>query len=444
MENKFRIKKYLSAFQIIVLGFGALILLGTLLLMLPISARNHTVTPFADALFTSTSAVCVTGLVVKDTATYWSPFGQAIILSLIQIGGLGIVSVAALITIASGKKIGLMQRNTIQEATSSQSVGGVVKHTSFILKVTLIVELLGAILLAPVFCRDFGLKGIWMSLFHSVSAFCNAGFDLMGERGQFSSLTSYATDIQVNVVIMLLIILGGIGFFVWHDVVTNKFHFKRYSLQSKVVLICSLILIVFPAILFFLFEFDAFNLKDRILLSLFQSVTTRTAGFNTGDFSAFSDSGKVISVMLMLVGGSPGSTAGGMKTTTLAVLLATVISVFKRKEETVMFKRRIANEIIAQAAAIFLLYITIAFTGAMLISKIDGIPFLTTLFETGSAIGTVGLSFGITPTLSLASRALLIVMMYWGRVGGLTLIFATVVKTNTYNAKLPQERLTVG
>ena len=283
---KWKRRRNMTSFQIIIFSFFALIMLGTFLLMLPISSNKHTITPFADALFTATSATCVTGLIVKDTATYWSLFGQGVIITLIQIGGMGVITIGLAVMRASGMKIGLWYRSTMQESVSAPHVGGMVRYTSFIIKTTVIIELIGAALLFPVFCSDFGVaKGIWYSLFHSISAFCNAGFDLMGIRGQFSSLTSYGSHIYLNCVIMLLIIAGGIGFLVWGDFKTHKYHFKRYSLQTKIVLLTTLMLIVLPALYFFFCEYSHMNLSDRIISSFFQSVTTRTAGFNSQDLT---------------------------------------------------------------------------------------------------------------------------------------------------------------
>ena len=438
-------RKNMTSFQVIIVSFLCLILVGTLLLMLPISSRRRSVTSFPDALFTAVSATCVTGLVVKDTATYWSVFGQTVILTLIQIGGMGVITIGLAIMRASGKKIGLWQRSTMQESISAPQVGGIVKLTGFILKVSAIIELTGAVLLAPVFCRDFGIiKGLWYSLFHSVSAFCNAGFDLLGVRGQFSSLTSYGSNIYLNIIIMLLIITGGIGFLVWSDISSQKHHFKRYSLQSKVVLVTSLILIVLPALYFFLCEYNDLNFHDRMLSSVFQSVTTRTAGFNTTDLSAMGESGIAIMVILMLIGGSPGSTAGGMKTVTLAVLFLSAITVFSRRNDVQCFKRRISDEAVRSAGAILFMYLALFFTSGVIISRAENLPLLTCLFETGSAIGTVGLTLGITSKLSALSRVILMILMFFGRVGGLTLIYAALPSAENSKVKLPLEKITIG
>ena len=437
-------KRQLSSFQIIIFGFAGTILLGALLLMLPFASSTNEFTRFSDALFTSTSAVCVTGLVVHDTATYWSMFGQFIIMLLIQTGGLGVVTVAAAVTMISGRKIGLMQRSTMQTAISASKVGGIVRLTGFILKATVLIELAGAAVMAPVFCRDFGIaRGLWMSLFHSISAFCNAGFDLMGVKSQFSSLTHYSVLPVINIVIMLLIIIGGIGFMTWEDIKRNKVKIKKYSLQSKIALSSTLVLILLPAIYFYFCEFGNIPMRERLLNSLFQAVTPRTAGFNTVDLTSLHGIGQTIIIILMLIGGSPGSTAGGMKTTTIAVLLFTALSVFGRKDNVECFGRRISEDVVKNAAAILLMYIVLFLLGGLVISGIEGIPVKDCLFETASAVGTVGLTLGITQELGAISRIILIILMYFGRVGGLTLIFAaTSEKSRT--SMLPKEKITVG
>lgn len=438
-------RKQLSSSQIIILGFAALILTGSLLLMLPVSTRDGKGAVFTEALFTSTSAVCVTGLIVQDTATYWSPFGQAVILTLIQIGGMGVVTLAVAIAILSGKKIGLRQRSTMQEAIAAPKVGGIVRLTGFILRMTFLFEAAGAVLMAPVFCREFGpVKGIWYSVFHSISAFCNAGFDLMGCRTPYSSLTSFAGNPVINLTVMALIIIGGIGFMTWDDVWINRRHIKKYRMQTKVILLTTTLLILVPAVYLYFFEFTGIPLGRRILSSLFQSVTTRTAGFNTADLTLLSETGLGIMILLMLVGGSPGSTAGGMKTTTLAVMVSTAVSVFRRREHTHFFGRRITDDTVRESATILTMYVTLFVGGGFIMSRVEGLPLLTCFFETASAVGTVGLSLGITPTLGLASRIILILLMYFGRVGGLTIIFAALSGKQGFTARLPQEKLTVG
>ncbi len=438
-------KRKLTSFQIIILGFAGVIIAGALLLMLPISAKSRSATPFSEALFTSTSAVCVTGLVVQDTASYWSVFGQSVILVLIQIGGLGVVTVAASFALLSGRKISLMQRSTMQEAIAAPKVGGIVRLTSFVLKITFLTETAGALVMMPAFVRDFGAKGIWMAFFHSISAFCNAGFDIMGtESAKFVSITAYLADPLINISVMLLIVIGGIGFLTWEDICTNKHHFNRYRTQSKVILVTSALLILLPAIFFFFVDFADMPMKERVFASLFQAVTPRTAGFNTAELTAMSGAGQGIMIVLMLIGGSPGSTAGGMKTTTFAVLLATAFSAFRRKDDTQMFKRRVEHSVVRDAATILMMYTILFFGGAVVISTIEGLAFSTCLYETASAIGTVGLSLGITPQLGLLSRSVLIMLMFFGRVGGLTLIYAAMSGSGKKLSKLPQERITVG
>lgn len=445
MPKKSNIKKRLSSFQVILLGFAGVILLGALLLMLPISSAERVITPFNEALFTSTSAVCVTGLVVKDTGSYWSSFGQAVIITLIQIGGLGVVTIAASFSMLAGRRISLMQRSTMQDAISAPKVGGIVKLTKFIITGTFIIEAVGAISMMPVFCKNFGAKGIWMSVFHSVSAFCNAGFDILGTEGnQFCSLTPYTSNPVINITVMLLIVIGGIGFLTWDDICNNKFKIKKYSMQSKIILLTSLILILLPAIYFFIFDYSDYSIGNRLLASLFQSVTTRTAGFNTTDLTKLTRPSQAIMIFLMLVGGSPGSTAGGLKTTTMAVLILNAFACFKRKENVCAFGRRIDDSVIKNAATIVMMYITLFFIGGVSICTIEKLPLVASLFETASAIGTVGLTLGITPKLSLASQLILIVLMYLGRVGSLTLIYATLSGKKQINAKLPLEKITVG
>jgi len=438
----------ISSARLIMLGFMAVIIIGALLLMLPVSSQEPGGASFADSLFTAVSAVCVTGLVVRDTAAYWSQFGQLIILILIQIGGMGVMTLIVSILVISKRKIGLAQRSIMQDAISAPHLQGIVKFTNFIITTSFMLELLGAIAITPIFCKDFGAKGIWYAVFHSVSAFCNAGFDLMGIRSPFSSLTSYADNSALNIIIVLLIILGGIGFMTWQDISANKWHFKKYRMQSKVILSTTLFLLVIPFAFFYFYEYSdtelMLNGKQRLLYSVFQAVTPRTAGFNTANLAALSDPGKALTIVLMLIGGSPGSTAGGMKTTTIAVLFLSAQAVFRRKADPQCFGRRISSEVVRNAAAILLMYIVLFLTGGIAISMAEGLPVLTCLFETASAIGTVGLTLGITPSLGLFSRLILIVLMFCGRIGGLTLVFAAFTGYAKISSKLPEEKITVG
>ena len=413
--------------------------------MLPISSVSGKVTPFNESLFTATSAVCVTGLVVHDTGSYWSAFGQAVILILIQIGGLGVITVAASFALLSGRKISLMQRSTMQEAIAAPKIGGIVRLTGFVLKATLIFELSGAVIMMPVLCKDYGFKGVWLAVFHSISAFCNAGFDILGtDASKYVSLTQYVNCTSINLAVIFLIVIGGIGFLTWEDIYTNKLHFRRYRMQSKVILITSAILIIVPALYFFFFDLNNLPIKQRILSSLFQSVTTRTAGFNTVDLTALKEPSIATMIVLMIIGGSPGSTAGGIKTTTVAVLIANSLATFGRKDSSNFFKRRIDNQVVKNASTILIMYLVLSFTGAVAISTAEKIPFLKCLFETSSAIGTVGLTLGITPELGLFSQLILILLMFCGRVGGLTLIYAAISNTKKNISKYPLEHITVG
>ncbi len=445
MSKHIGFQNKLSSFQIIILGFAGVIVLGALLLMLPIATQNGAVTPFSKTLFTATSAVCVTGLVVFDTASYWSGFGQLIILIMIQIGGLGVISVASFLSMLAGRKISLMQRQTMQNALSAPQMGGIVKLTRFIFLVSFAIEGIGALLLMPVFMTKYGIRGIWMAVFHSVSAFCNAGFDLMGNQTrQYSSLTSFAGSGYVTLVICLLIMIGGIGFLTWKDIAVKKTRFKEYSMQTKVILVTTAILIVIPAVFFFFSDFANEPLKDRICMSVFQAVTPRTAGFNTADLNKMSDAGRSVMMLLMLIGGSPGSTAGGMKTTTIAVLFANAIAVFRKRQNANCYGRRIDDSTVKNASAILFMYVFFSMLSAIIISITDGISMQMGMFETFSAIGTVGLTLGITPTLSAVSRFVLILLMFFGRVGGLTIIYAAFSQKDASTLKYPMENITVG
>ena len=445
-----KIKKRLSSSQIILLSFGAMILVGTLLLMLPVSSQTGQWTGFTDALFTATSASCVTGLIVKDTATYWSLFGQLVILVLIQIGGLGVVTMAVAIAMVSGRKIGLFRRQTMQDAFASTQVGGIIRLTGFALKGSALVELVGAVCYSFVFVPEFGfIKGIWYSVFHSISAFCNAGFDLMGIKTQFSSLTSYETNGAITVITVMLILVGGLGFATWEDCIKHKQNFIKYRLSSKIALVGTVILVVLPFIYFFFVEFGAeqwsyMSGKDRFFAALFGAVTPRTAGFNTVDMTKFSGATIMITIMLMLTGGNSGSTAGGMKISTAAVMLSTAVSVYSKKADSSMFGRRIDSSVVRNAVGVFTLYITLFMAGSLTISIVEGLPLLTCMFETASAVATVGLTLGITPQLSVFSHLILAMLMYLGRVGLLTIVLATVKTETNANAKFPVEKITVG
>ena len=439
-------KKIVSDFQIIILAFACVILLGGILLMLPVSSAAGLWTPFSEALFTSTSAVCVTGLVVHDTMTYWSVFGKTVILLLIQIGGMGVVTLSALVLTATGHKLGLVQRTLIQDSIGSEHMGGLVRMVRFIVKVMLTVEGIGACFLATVFIPLYGpLKGAAFSVFHSVSAFCNAGFDLMGEQGEYSSLTGFAANPVVTLTISLLIILGGIGFFTWKDFIDHGLKFRRYRMQTKAILVMTAALLLLPAIYLFMAEYGNLPLGERLLAAIFQAVTPRTAGFNTTDLTQMSGTGQAVTVILMLIGGAPGSTAGGMKVTTIFVILATCASVFGGEEECSGFGRSIDNKVISQAMALMTIYMTLFLVSGAVICSLEQQPLHICLFEAASAIGTVGLTLGITPSLGLISKIILIALMFLGRTGGLTIAWALFkIQGPSVNRKYPKGNIAVG
>ncbi len=439
-------KKIVSDFQIIILAFACVILLGGILLMLPVSSAAGLWTPLSEALFTSTSAVCVTGLVVHDTMTYWSIFGKTVILLLIQIGGMGVVTLSALVLTATGHKLGLVQRTLIQDSIGSEHMGGLVRMVRFIVKIMLTVEGIGACFLATVFVPLYGpLKGAAFSVFHSVSAFCNAGFDLMGEQGEYSSLTGFAANPVVTLTISLLIILGGIGFFTWKDFIDHGLKFRRYRMQTKAILVMTAALLLLPAIYLFMAEYGNLPLGERLLAAIFQAVTPRTAGFNTTDLTQMSGTGQAVTVILMLIGGAPGSTAGGMKVTTIFVILATCASVFGGEEECSGFGRSIDNKVISQSMALMTIYMTLFLVSGAVICSLEQQPLHICLFESASAIGTVGLTLGITPTLGLISKIILIALMFLGRTGGLTIAWALFkIQGPSVNRKYPKGNIAVG
>lgn len=435
----------LSGAQTILLGFVILILAGAFLLMLPFSSRSGEWTSVTDALFTATSASCVTGLVLYDTWSHWTWFGQLVILSLIQIGGMGVVTMTTVLSKIVGKRLGLQARTTMQEAVSAPNLGEIMKYTRFIFLGCMIFEVLGAVALSPVFISEYGpLKGIWLSVFTSISAFCNAGFDLNGTHGEFSSMTPYMDNPVVVITLVFLILTGGLGFLTWMDIRKHGFKFYKYSTQSKLIIVMELLLVFIPMIYLWFGEYGDYPANQRFLASLFQAVTPRTAGFNTTDYNDFSGTGVVMTIILMLIGGAPGSTAGGMKITTITILFLTMIAFFKREKSPAIFKRRITTEAIYGAVAVCMLDVMLAVLGSMSIAKIEHRAFLTALFESASAVGTVGLSMGLTPTLHTVSKFILIILMYTGRVGGLTLVFAAITRKSTGNRQYPADNIAVG
>ena len=436
----------LNPMQILSLGFLAIILVGGILLSLPISSSTGEYTSFIDAVFTSTSAVCVTGLITVDTGTHWNLFGKTVIMILIEIGGLGFMSFTTLIAILLGKKITLRERLILQNAMNTFNIQGVVKMVKYILLFTTSIQLIGALIFCTQLIPEYGLsKGLFYSIFHSISAFCNAGFDVLGTAdNQFASMTTYACNPVINITLMLLIVIGGIGFVTWEDIENNKYHFKRYKMQSKLIIVTTAVLITVPAIIFMINDMMTGSERMPIFKALFQSVTLRTAGFNTVDLNAMKQASVMIMIILMLIGGSPGSTAGGMKTTTFAVLMGNMVATFKRNKNIHFFERRIDNDTVKNAATIAMMYITLFVTGAFIINVTDGISLGKCLFETASAVGTVGLTLGITPQLGILSRIVLIILMFMGRVGGLTLIYAAFSGNGNSYSKFPEEKINIG
>ena len=442
-------RRHVSQTQFIAYGFFCIIITGTLLLMLPFASRDGQSEPFLNCLFTATSASCVTGLVVADTWSQWSLFGQLVILTMIQIGGLGFITVGVFISIVLRRKIGLKERGLMMESVNTLQIGGVVRLAKKIIIGTCIFEGTGAVLLAIRFIPQFGfLRGLFYGIFHSISAFCNAGFDLMGGQTPYSSFVAYYDDWLVNLVIMSLIIIGGIGFIVWDDLSRNKLHFRKYMLQTKIVLVTTAILVFGGGLLFYLLERNhllvGMNTSGKILTSLFSSVTARTAGFNTTDTAALTDGSKLLTIILMFIGGSPGSTAGGIKTTTLVVLLLCVHSNIKQTYGINIFGRRLENDAVKRAGTILTINLLLAVTASLAIMAIQPLGFSDILFETFSAIGTVGMTTGITRALHPVSRCSIILLMYCGRIGSLSFALAFVQSKRKPHVQQPAEAINIG
>lgn len=430
-------------------GFALIILAGTLLLMLPVSSRSGNWTSFLNALFTATSATCVTGLVVVDTYQHWNLFGQLVILLLIQIGGLGFITIGAYLSVLLKKKIGLKERTAIHESISTIEIAGVVRMVKRIVQGTFLFEMAGAVLLAVRFVPQFGwARGIWFGIFHSISAFCNAGFDLMGIREAYSSLTAYEGDVLVNLTIMGLILVSGIGFLVWDDFYRNRFHYKKYLLHTKIMLAASFILVFGGAVLFFIFEknglFAGMTMKEKILGALFSSVSPRTAGFNTTDLAAMSDASRLLTMLLMFIGGGSGSTAGGIKVTTAVVMVLTAVATIGRTQGVNVFGRRLEEDVVRRASAIVMYNGILILVVSMIILAVQPLAFTDVFMETFSAMGTVGLSTGITRELLPVSRILLILMMYFGRLGSLTFALVFAQRRIVPPVQQPVEKIVVG
>ncbi|WDU82138.1 TrkH family potassium uptake protein [Caloramator sp. Dgby_cultured_2] len=449
-EGEDGVKIYrLQPVQILALGFAAVILIGALLLKLPISSADGNATPFLDCLFTATSAVCVTGLVTLDTGTHWSLFGQVIILLLIQIGGLGFMTFATMFAIILGRKISLKERLIMQEAYNAFNIQGIVKLAIYVMGITFSIEGLGAILLSTQFIPQFGWKrGIYYGIFHSVSAFCNAGFDLIGG---FRSLTPYTENVVINLTVMSLIVIGGLGFGVVTEIINNR-NFKKLSLHSKVVIFATTILIVTGAVAFFILEYNnpktlgALSFKGKILSSLFASITPRTAGFNTINLPDMTTASKFLTIILMFIGASPGSTGGGIKTTTATLILMIVLAVIKGREDTEIFERRIPKELVYRAVGITFISFMLVIFVTMVLSITQQGDFMEFMYEATSAFGTVGLSLGLTTRLDAIGKLIIIFTMYSGRVGPLTLALAFARKQLMASKaiKYPEDKILVG
>lgn len=438
-----------STTRMIAFGFALIIVIGTILLSLPIATKTGE-TDLLTALFTATSATCVTGLVAADTYQNWTLFGQLAILCMLQVGGLGFMTIGVYISILLKRRIGLQERATLHESVNTLEIAGVVRLVKKIVQGAFIIEGTGALLLATRFIPRFGwANGIYFSIFHSISAFCNGGFDLMGIDEAYSSLVSYEGDILVNVVICLLILIGGIGFIVWDDVLKHKWHFKKYLLHSKIVLATTLGLTVVGTLLFLIFENNAtlagMTPIEKLLGALFASVTPRTAGFNTVDTGAMSNAGTLLTMLLMFIGGSPGSTAGGAKTTTMVVLLFYAVAMIRNREDINLFGRRLSADVVRKANAVVVINFSLAFGAACAIMALQpAIPMPDVVFEVLSAINTVGMTTGITRELGVISKLIVAVLMYCGRLGSLSFALVLAKKPSTNHVREPQEKIIVG
>ena len=444
-----RLRGRLTHTQWIAVGFLIIILCGTFLLMLPVSDRRMQGTDFLSALFTATSATCVTGLVVVDTYQHFSLFGQIVILLMIQVGGLGFVTIGVCVLLMMGKKIGLADRGLLKDSVNALALGGIVRLTKLIIKGTLLIEGIGALLLSIRFIPEFGFwEGIYYSIFHAVSAFCNAGFDLMGRFEAYSSLVRYTNDWLVNLTVISLILIGGLGFLVWNDLIKNRLAFRKYSLHTKMVLTALVVLVVVPSLLFWGLErsgvLGTLSPSGQFWGALFAAVTPRTAGFNTTDVAGMGDAGKILTLVLMLIGGNPGSTAGGVKTTTVMVLLCYIVSMIQHRDGVNVYGRRLEDGMIEKAAVVFTLTLTLAVTASFCICAVDRLPMSDVLLETFSAVNTVGMSTGITRQTGVFSRMVLILLMYCGRIGSLSFALAFTDKRRKSSVRQPMERINIG
>ncbi len=450
-ENKLRKRLYnLSYTKIVAGGYLALLIIGTFLLMLPVASKSGEWTPLADALTTATSASCVTGLIVFDTFTHWSFFGQAVLILLIQVGGLGYMTIITLISVLIGRKIGIRERGLLKESTNALQMGGLISLAKKAIIGTLLFEGAGAVVLSLCFLKYFEpLKAVWFGIFHSVSAFCNAGFDLMGSIEPYSSLTQFYSDPVVLITICILIFTGGIGFIVWNDCCTHKFRIHKYKLHSKIALFTSICLILSGAVLMFILEFGTtlghMSIPDKIVNSFFASVSARTAGMNSFDLASSSPATYLINIIFMLIGGSPGSTAGGMKTTTIAVLVLAGWANMRNAKHVNIFGRRLEEDVVRKALTVTMIYFSLTVFSSILIGLTNpSFSLAEILFEVSSAIGTVGLSVGVTGNVNIFGQLLLTLLMYCGRVGSMSfaMIF-TEVKAPSH-IQMPSEKIIIG
>lgn len=450
MNRKNNLPKKLSHAQYIALGFALIIVLGSFLLSLPISSSSGEWTNPLTSLFTATSCTCVTGLVAVDTYTHWSLFGQLVILFLIQIGGLGFITIGVFFTIITNKKISFNTRSRLMESISANDNGGIIKLTKKIFRGTFIIEGLCSLILMIRFIPQFGvLRGFYFGIFHSISAFCNAGFDLMGINEAYSSFSAYASDPLINITLCFLILAGGLGFLVWDDISKFKLNFKKYRLHSKIVLITNLILVLGGTLLFFILEYNNtladFSISGKICASLFDAVTPRTAGFNTTDTGSLSGAANILTWILMIIGGGSGSTAGGIKVTTVAVLFLFVFSGLRQSTETEVMQRRLEVDIIKKASMVLMINLSLALASAIIILGLQPtLPTGDVIFETVSAISTVGMTRGITRDLCAVSKIVIMLLMYLGRIGSMTFAFSLFKQKNTKILKSPVESITVG
>lgn len=444
-----KITKRLSGTQLIAGGFFLIILIGSLLLMLPWATKSGETTSFSTALFTAASATCVTGLIAADTFRHWTLFGQIVLLLLIQVGGLGFITIGVTVSLLLRQKIGLKERGLIRESFNIIELRGLVRLTKRVILGTLLFELSGAVILSICFLPEMGLsQSIYYGIFHSVSAFCNAGFDLMGRYEPCSSLTAYSSHPIVLITIMLLILIGSIGFIVWNDLYEHRLHFRKYTLHTKIVLTCTFALVFGGALIFYLLEhnrlFADMSLTDKIVNAFFCSVTPRTAGFNTVDVGSMSDAGKLFTTILMFIGGAPGSTAGGIKVTTIVVLFIYMKATLTRTVGYNIFGRRLEEDALHKAAAVFCTNLSLAMTAVLLLCGIQNFNGIDALLECFSAISTVGMTAGLTAQLNTFSRLIIILLMYLGRVGSLSFAMSFTDKKKIAHVMQPAEKINIG